>query len=358
MPEIPQRTPQCPSLPPELWIRILTFNTSLVHLWTSCRHTSHTFLAYTEQVFAEHAIRNTFIDFHLEKYNLGGKSKRPEIPTSFSHFELGVKREDGGREKGKVVFKDKRRRSEIGGGKRKEYDRMMERWEGNVRGWRAEMPSFTISVDGMVSDTEIPELDIDISKREITFDWRRMYTLFFREQALFHTLKQCWHTETNAKIQANDARIAKNEKLGISDYPLPWAAAEIELRKQIRRKRLSDYYAENEEMLWAIASLKHFENHGAAGGSGKAFRLNPDIPGAGLGERWYGSMNKVQELYLDEWSCMHRIDTKAEHAKGEEVFPRYSVPPPDLNEEVKREPVAYLMNGNAVGLGPRRVDFD
>ncbi|KAF2639647.1 hypothetical protein P280DRAFT_453605 [Massarina eburnea CBS 473.64] len=352
------RTPSCPSLPPEIWIRILSFNPDLTHLWISCRHTSRNFRAYTEQVFAETVIRATFIDFHLEKYNLGGKSKRPEIPTSFSHFELGVKLEDGGREKGKVWFKDKRRKSEIGGGKKKEYERIVERWEGNVRGWRAQMPNFTVRIESMVNDTELPGLEMDVLERKIGFDWRRMYTLFFREQALFRTLKGLWQTETDAQMHRNNVRIAKNEKLSIADYPLPWPAAEIEIRKQIRRKRLSEHFASNEEMLWAISSLAHFENHGASGGSGKAFKLNPDLPGAGIGEKWFGSMNSVQELYLDEWSCMHRIDTKMEHVKGEEVFPRYSVPPPDLKEERQTTPASVLLPVGAVGLGPQTYDLD
>lgn len=318
-------TRKCPSLPPELWIRILGFNTDLVHLWTSCRHVSHTFCAYTEQVFAEHVIRNTFIDFHLEKYNLGGKSKRPEIPTSFSHFELGAKRPAGRREKGSAVFRDKRRKSDVGGGKKKEYDKLMERWEGNVKGRKPELPNFTIRVDDMVNDSEIPDLKIDISRREISLDWRRMYTLFFREQALFRTLKQRWQLETVAQMKEVNARIARNDQPSISEYPPLWLIAKIQLRKQVRRKRLSEHYAGKEEMLWAISSLEHYGINGVSGENDKAFKLGFDIPGAGLGERWYGSLHLVKELYLDEWSCMHRISTKTEHVKGDDVLFIYSL---------------------------------
>lgn len=352
MPETHQ--PQCPPLPPELWIRILSYYSDLTHLWTACRHVSHNFCAYVEQVFVESVLRNTYIDFQLEKYNLGGKSKRPEVPTSFDRFELGLKLEGGGREKTQAWFRDWRRKSDVAGGKKKDYDRMMERWENNVDGWRPEMPNYTIRVGNVVNDTPIPNLSIDVRSRGISFDWRNMFTLFFREQALLRTLKSKWEVSTEERMRSNSKRIAKGEKLSAADYPLPWAAAEIELRKEIRRKRLKEYYATNEEMVWAIESLKHFENHGSSGGSGRAFTLNPDLPGAGLGEKWFGSVNLVQELYLDEWSCMHRIDTKAEHIKGEEVFSRYSCPPPELKEEMtpsvsndhnRRSPSgAYLLN--------------
>ncbi|KAJ4353552.1 uncharacterized protein N0V89_005282 [Didymosphaeria variabile] len=328
-----KRSPQCPSLPPELWIRILAYNTDLTHLWTVCRHVSSHFRAYTEQVFADLVLRNTNIDFHLEKYNLGGKSKRPEVPTSFARFVHGIKLENGDREKTLVCFQDLRRRSEIAGGKKKEYNRIMERWESNIKEWKPEMPNYTIRIGNIVNDTELTDLSIDIALRQIQFNWRQALTLFFREQALLRYLRSRWEAESDTTMEANKERLAKGEHLTADDYPMPRAAAELEWRKQIRRKRLREYHADNERMVWAIGSLERFENHSASHGSSKAFKLNPDLPGTGVGEKYFGSVNLVQELYLDEWSCMHRIDTKIEHMKGEEEFPRFSVPPPDLKKE-------------------------
>ncbi|PVH93793.1 hypothetical protein DM02DRAFT_694939 [Periconia macrospinosa] len=316
----PVRTLQCPSLPPEIWIRILTFNTDLTHLWTRCRHVSHSFRAYTEYVFSNRVIRDTYIDFHLEKYNLGGKGKRPEIPTSFSHFE---KKKD---EKHVVHFTDKRTKSQIVSGMKKEYVKIMDRWRSNVTTRKPQLPNYTIHIDNsssssssnhtpLVNDTALPDLTIDIQRRSVSFDWREMYTLFFREQALFAHLKHNWDTTTSALLQTNNARIARGEKLRIADYPQPWTAASVELRKQIRRKRLLSHYADNAEMAWAVQSLAHFENHNK-GVPTMMVKLNPDLPGAGIGERWFGSVSVVQELYLDEWSSLHRIDTKVEHVKG------------------------------------------
>ena len=327
------RLPQCPSLPPEIWIRILSYNTDLTHLWTVCRRVSSPFRAYTEQVFADSVIRTMQIDFQLEKYNLGGKSKRPEVPTSYARFVLGIKLEDGGREKSLVCFQDHRKKSEVAGGKKKEYDRIMQRWESNVKERKPEMPNFTIRIGGLVNDSELPGLSIDISARQIQFDWRRALTLFFREEALLRFLRAKWHAESEEIMKRNKERLAKGEHLTADDYPVSRAAAEDEMRKQIRRKRLQEHYAENKRMVWAIGSLKLFENSSSGTGSSKAFKLNPDLPGTGIGEKYFGSTPLVQELYLDEWSCMHRIDTKLEHIKGEEEFPRYSVPPPELKKE-------------------------
>lgn len=327
------RLPHCPSLPPELWIRILSYNTDLTHLWTACRHVSSLFRAYTEQVFAESVLRTMQIDFHLEKYNLGGKSKRPEVPTSYARFVLGTKLEDGGTDRSLVCFQDHRRKSEVAGGRKKEYDRIMERWASNVRAWKPEMPNFTIRIGSLVNDSELPGLSIDVATRAIHFDWRRAFTLFFREEALLRFLRARWLAESEDAMKRNNDRLAKGELLTVDDYPVSRAAAEDEMRKQIRRKRLREHYAGNKRMVWAIGSLKCFENSSSGAGSSKAFKLNPDLPGTGIGERYFGSTPLVQELYLDEWSCMHRIDTKLEHIKGEEEFPRYSVPPPELKKE-------------------------
>ena len=189
------RTPLCPSLPPELWIRILSYHTDLTHLWMTCRAVSLSLRAYTEQVFAELHLKNTFIDWQLEKYNLGGKSRRPEIPTSFHRFS-------GDRHKSLVYFRDRRdvedvvpHNESIGNGKGKvsvKYQMVMDRWEENVTSIRPEMPNYTIEVDGVVNDTEIPSVELDIDDREIAFDWRGMLQAFFKEQERIGVLKKRW----------------------------------------------------------------------------------------------------------------------------------------------------------------------
>lgn len=256
-----------------------------------------------------------YIDFQLEKYNLGGKSKRPEVPVRFDRH---------GKKGGKDItwYRDKRDKGELGDGGNKKaqagYDRVIRRWEENVTGWRPEMPNYTISVGAMVNDTELPGLKIDVEKREVRFMWKEMLQLFFREVERLQVLKGHWHTATAKKIQANNARLVEGEKLAASDYPTSWSTAKDEMRKNIRRARLKESHEEDEEMLWAIDSLKHFESHSAAAGSAKTFSINPDLPGAGLDEKWFGSLNLVQGLYLDEWSCMHRIETKLEQLRSEQ----------------------------------------
>lgn len=320
----------CASLPPEIWINIFRYHTDLTHLWLTCRAVSPSIRACVEYAFAQHFLDCVHIDFQLEKYNLGGKSIRPEVPVGFARLKkrgpenLKVRGKRKGQDLGKeiAIFRDKRANCEVTGttgrGKKalQEYDRVMKRWEENVRERKPEMPNYTISIGGVVNDTALPGLDIDIEKREVQFEWKPMLQLFFRECERLRIMKAQWQRDTIKRIRDNNRRVAKGEKLMPSDYPVSMATAEIEMRKEIRRARLREHYAGNDRMVWAIDSLKHFENYGASIGGLKALKLNADLPGAGLGEKWFGSVNVVQELYLDEWSCMHRVDTKTENIRN------------------------------------------
>ncbi|KAF2027097.1 hypothetical protein EK21DRAFT_72796 [Setomelanomma holmii] len=308
------RLPFCPSLPPEVWINVFRYHTDLAHLWCTCRLVSSTIRGCVEYAFAEYFLQDIQIDFQLEKYNLGGKSKRPEVPAIFDR--LGKRSE-----KETAWFRDARPEYPTGKGfgqkARQHYEKTLVRWKENVEAYKPEMPNYTITIGGIVNDTALPGLKINIEEREIRFEWRKMLQLFYREHELAGVLKNEWQAKTAKQIRANNARLAKREKLMPTDYPQPWSIAEAEIRKQVRRARLKESYRDDEKMLWAIDSLKHFEQYGAASGHSKALKLDPDLPGAGLGEKWFGCINLVQELYLDEWSCMHRIDTKIEHLKTE-----------------------------------------
>ncbi len=282
-----------------------------------CRRISTLLRSCAEYAFGECFLEDVRIDFQLEKYNLGGNSKRPEVPVRFDRLE----KRDG---KEIAWFKDRRSEEKVSEGQNRRkaqnhFKRVLQRWNENVKEWKPEMPSYTITIGDLVNDTALPGLALDIQKREINFLWKDMLHLFYREYARLEVMKREWHSKTAKTIQANDAHLAKGEEVLSNDCLIPWSTAEFEARKTIRRARLKEHYVDDEEMIWAIDSLRHFEQYGAVTGSMRALKLNVDLPGAGLGEKWYGSANLVQELYLDEWSCMNRIDTKIGHLRKEQA---------------------------------------
>jgi hypothetical protein len=306
-----------------VWINIFRYHTDLAHLWNVCRRVSSPLRACVEHTFGEHFLKDVHIDFQLEKYNLGGKSKRPEVFTTFAHRGKGEEKEIAWYKDERLEMSTAREislqdkcRGRGADLQAHQYRKVTRRWEENVNNYKAEMPNYVIRIGDLVNDTELPGLRFDSAEREIQFEWREMLQLFFREHERLQTMKDEFNARTATKIQGNNARLMKGEKLMPSDYPPPWSSAEAEMRKEVRRTRLKEHYRDDERMIWAIDSLKHFEHYGPAKGDAKALKLNPDLPGAGLGEKWFGSFNLVQELYLDEWSCMHRIDTKVEHVRS------------------------------------------
>ena len=54
---------------------------------------------------------------------------------------------------------------------------------------RFDVPPYTITVRHDVNNTELPGLKVDYEKREISFDWRRMYSVFFHEA---EHMKRLW----------------------------------------------------------------------------------------------------------------------------------------------------------------------
>ncbi|KAF2502978.1 hypothetical protein BU16DRAFT_521608 [Lophium mytilinum] len=309
--------PYLPSLPPELWIRILIYNADLTHLWTACRQVSQSFRAFTEQAFADTHLRHTTIYFHLDKYNLGGSTRRPEVVTAFTRFSPS-------RLKERVYFTQNQTDPEIlqfsiknisrgGRGKPKETDvahlrkLLLERWRQQVQDIRPECPNYVIQIGDMVNDTALPGLelhkDTDV---EISFEWRSMLTVFFREQERMRRLAESWHSDVAPQMAESRRKVAAGE-MTLADQLVwsakLWAGAEKGFRKAIRRARLREHYRVNEEMVWAIGSMEHLE--------GPA-RLLKDVPGGRVGEKWFQSMYLPEYLLMDEWSSLQRIDSKAE----------------------------------------------
>lgn len=293
----------CPSLPPEIWINILSYHSDLAHLWNTVRRVSPTLRACAERAFGENFLGDVHIEFLLEKHNLGGK-RGPHEPAISVEFERIGK---GDQEKlawfrGHMIT--------VPWLKDKTPDIIMQRWCENVERRRPELPNYTITIGNVVNDTHIPGLTVDAAEYEVQFEWRSMLQLFFREHAKLEAWKASWQSSQPSTPQTTAMRKVKGNLPVSTRSTASWQDTSTEYRRNIRRARLKEHYHDNAEMLWAIDSLKYFEKADSSKWSAASPKMLPDLPGAGLGERWFGSTNLVQELYLDECSSMNRIDTQ------------------------------------------------
>lgn len=293
----------CPSLPPEIWINILSYHSDLVHLWKTVRRVSPTLRACAERAFGENFLKDVHIEFLLERHNLGGKrgSHEPAISAEFEQLGKG-KQEGTAWFRGHMIttpwLKDK------------SHEMIMQRWCENVERLRPELPNYTISIGDMVNDTQIPGLKVHVEDHEVQLEWRGMLQMFFREQAKFELLKAQWHNHNSLNKPPITACKGIGANSSLEEPPVPLQKIDADVRREIRRARLKEHYRDNAEMTWAIDSLKYFEKTDLSKWSSASPKMLPHLPGAGLGERWFGSTNLVQELYLDECSSMHRIDTR------------------------------------------------
>ena len=303
----PIRKPSCPSLPPEIWINIFSFCNDLSHLWQTCRRISPTLKACAERAIGENFLDEVQIEFMLDRHNLGGK-RGPHEPAITLDFERLGKGDDAsvawfsghfrGHKVVEAAMKDKTKAV------------IMQRWHENIERRKPELPNYTISIGDMVNDTHIPDLTVDDEKYRMRFDWRGMFRLFFREQAMLEELQTEWEDELLPSHRSAPARGPKGSKASSTEPSSSRQDIEVDTRRNIRRARLKEHYRDNAEMLWAIDSLRYFEKADSTKWSSTSPQMLPHLPGAGLGERWFGSTNVVQELYLDECSSMNRIDTQ------------------------------------------------
>ncbi|XPS78459.1 hypothetical protein M3J09_010471 [Ascochyta lentis] len=293
----------CPSLPPEVWINILSYHSDLAHLWNTVRRVSPTLRACAERAFGDNFLKDVHIEFLLERHNLGGK-RGPHEPAISVEFERLGK---GDEEKiawfrGHMII--------VPWLKEKTPNMIMQRWHENIKKRKPELPNYTICIGDMVNDTHIPSLTVNVEEYEVQLDWRGMLQLFFREHAKLDASKAEWQRAHQSSHQTTATRIAKGSKLVSMESPAAWQGIEAECRRNLRRMRLKEHYRDNAEVLWAIDSLKYFERADSSKWSSASPKMLPHLPGSGLGERWFGSTNLVQELYLDECSSMNRIDTQ------------------------------------------------
>lgn len=63
-----------------------------------------------------------------------------------------------------------------------------------------ESPAHIVDVRGEVNDTEIPKLQVNRETKEISFDWRDLFSLYFGEEKLFDNLLEDWVTGSKAFI--------------------------------------------------------------------------------------------------------------------------------------------------------------
>jgi hypothetical protein len=280
------RTSCLPQLPPEIWMNIFQFHTSLTHLWTTCRQVSSTLRACVEHTFSTFFLEDIHILFYVDRYNLGDRV-RFQVGVGFDRVGTGESKELAWfSEENEIERTEQKRISN-------DNPARIIRWEQNIGKMKPEFPAYTIRIGTMVNDTALPGLKVDVKKREISFEWRKALDFFFREEVRRETLYTHWKAEGALPLGLGQVQDPEIVQFG--------------MRRLARRTRVREAYAHDERMAWATASLQHFRR-------GPAGSLPPDLPGAGPNGKRFGSADIVLDLYLDEAICLNRIQNRLRDA--------------------------------------------
>ncbi|KAH6672544.1 hypothetical protein B0J14DRAFT_75505 [Halenospora varia] len=227
-------TAQRATLPPELWHRILrnlNEENDLTELWISHRHVNTAFRDAVESIFRARHLRKTYINFNL------GETYSEEIGHIILNMEYSFTQLS--EDLSTAIF---------------DADPGKEKYHAEIRGalknivespdnfMLMEEPSHTVQIHHELNDTPIPGLSINWDTFQLTCDWRGLYTRFFGEDQLYHTLTAKW-TEDNSKwaeeMSAKTARGEMDMMSAIQKAIEAFAQASDENRKKARRARIS-----------------------------------------------------------------------------------------------------------------------
>lgn len=177
------------TLPIELWLRILSLLDDCNLLWSSCRQVSKSFRHCVDTIFRDDHIRNakTLITFDVGDEASNASPAYSEIQLVFDRFST-----DGSR----AFFTelaDTTQDSELQKASTEQWKSIMKKDSAD----RCQDPPYTIAVRRFVNDTDIPQLEIDFEKRAVSFDWRAMYTCFFREEDWIEKQQALWVSWSN-----------------------------------------------------------------------------------------------------------------------------------------------------------------
>jgi hypothetical protein len=236
-------TVQCPTLPPELWIRILRnlkMEEDLPDLWMSFRHVCTAFKDAVESIFCNEHLPKTWIQFNLGTHYTDDDD-RIVLDSEFDFSHLSE-------DKVTAIF-----RIEEFSGECKSVIRGYLR--NYVEDMDVEAPRHTVQIRRDVNDTPIPRLSIDYDKLELSCNWRELYTRFYGEEQLYHKLtgawvksKEEWAEDLKVKTDRGevDMMVAMEEAIyAFTDGPQ-------DSRKIARRARIRRQFRELDGREWDV----------------------------------------------------------------------------------------------------------
>lgn len=274
-------------LPVDILLLIFQELGDLVFLWSTCRNVSRFWRDCVDERVRHGVVQNTLIDLHYSDihFHPGPVNLCIHEPMVFDRFsddgtraifqQRTYKQASGSRAKGSlrgwVPFIErycketlKPKPTVLNKSKSSDaaplWEREHPRWRNHLFGetkdtyltflrdmtsiGRGDRPPYYIKVLDTVNDTELVDLVIDCKQREISFNWRNTYSMFFREDAFAHVL------ESSSKKRVYDEDLtAVALRYFVDDHK------RHDNKYRARQKRLAPWVAKNKHRMSAEARL-------------------------------------------------------------------------------------------------------
>jgi len=209
----------------------------------------------------------------------------------------------------------------------------------NSKSGRFDLPPCRIGIGPKVNDTELPNLEYDSQKREISFEWEGMFTRFFREAAVLERLERKIKAEAKQWFEDDDDPAKRFvRRITARALAIRHKAARRDTAKRIRRSRIKEWHLENHDLDFKDDRFDEKEENEALGDieSWQDNRLSTDrteSPEEKLLAKSFVDYWKFV-ITIDKWTTDHgsiKVDNVfARSALGKLVWPR---PGSDASED-------------------------
>jgi hypothetical protein len=290
-----QQQPVCPYLSPEIWQRIFFQNTYPNTLWHVGRQVCSMWRYEIPKVFAKKYLENPAmlqIYYDCGSTGISGCLCDLRVDMVFDRYEEGTNNSrcvfaenplTTGRENDGPQPDDDRFRFDYAEFRRQKF----ENWKKNIEFYlgvrpphakrkpiRASIGPFHVRLHQIrfkakANDTELPQLEFDFERREISFEWTGMFDAFCAEAVLLEKRERGLLPESEQWLMSGKHAIAAD--LAFSKAT---KAARENVTKEVRRDRIKKWNRgrldrKSKEKLFeaeaedsALWSLKRFETHG------------------------------------------------------------------------------------------------
>jgi hypothetical protein len=255
-------------LPPEIWQRVFLQHTDPDSLWTVGRRVCSAWRSEIVKVFAKKYLEDpdmVQVYFNCGRTIIEGVNCMMGVEMVFDRY--------AGQANSRRVFAQSPTTGRRTSRNSKAFNEQCDRtkfgaWQRHIEmylgadpgarddGGRFDLPPNQVRMKSKANDSELPGLEYNLRKREISFEWEGMFANFYREVAMLAKREHSIITESTQWLNGGDTSIAGALALSKRNKETRRSCA-----KEIRRDRIEKLYLENHDWEFKESLLEEEEEN-------------------------------------------------------------------------------------------------